>query len=182
MEARARPYGADRMHVILATMGTNGDVFPHVGLGATLVARGHRVTLAAPETYRNRAHALGLEFCPLVTAAEIGRFLADADLWHPLRSGIMASRWGAPMIPRQYDALDALAAQPESVLVTNPGVLAARLVQEKRGVPTASLLLQPGLLHSNTAPPQMPGGLGIPPWLPRPLRPLYWLAVDTAGD
>ena len=40
------------MHVILATMGTDGDVFPHVGLGAALHARGHRVTLAAPETYR----------------------------------------------------------------------------------------------------------------------------------
>jgi UDP:flavonoid glycosyltransferase YjiC (YdhE family) len=27
----------------------------------------------------------------------------------------------------------------------------------------------------------MPGGLTIPPWLPRPLRRLYWLAVDAAG-
>ena len=40
------------MHVILATVGTDGDVFPHLGLGATLRARGHQVTLAAPETYR----------------------------------------------------------------------------------------------------------------------------------
>jgi hypothetical protein len=46
------------MHVILATVGTDGDVFPHLGLGAALHARGHRVTLAAPETYRARAHAL----------------------------------------------------------------------------------------------------------------------------
>ena len=43
------------MHVILATVGTDGDVFPHVGLGAVLRARGHRVTLAAPEPYRDRA-------------------------------------------------------------------------------------------------------------------------------
>src|SRR5207237_578600 len=61
------------------------------------------------------------------------------------------------------------------------GVLAARLVREQLGVPTASLLLQPGLLPSSTAPPEMPGGLTIPPWLPRPLRRLYWLAVDAAG-
>lgn len=85
------------------------------------------------------------------------------------------------MIPRQYEALAALAGQPGSVLVANPGVLAARLVQEKLGVPTASLLLQPGLLPSSTAPPQMPGGLGIPPWLPCVLRPLYWLGVDATG-
>src|SRR6476659_6339189 len=57
------PYGTVRMHVILATVGTDGDVFPHLGLGATLHALGHRVTLAAPETYRLRAQALGIEFC-----------------------------------------------------------------------------------------------------------------------
>src|SRR5438270_607498 len=70
---------------------------------------------------------------------------------------------------------------PGSVLVANPGVLAARLVREKLGVPTASLLLQPGLLPSSTAPPEMPGGLTIPGWLPGPLRRLYWLGVDAAG-
>src|SRR5205085_10520222 len=150
------------MHVILATVGTDGDVFPHVGLGATLRARGHRVTLAAPETYRARAHALGMEFCALVTVAEVGRMLADPDLWHPLRSGMMMARWGEPMIPRQYEALAGLARQPDSVLVANPGVLAARVVQEMHGVPTASLLLQPGLLPSCAAPPDMPGGVSIP--------------------
>jgi len=169
------------MHVILATVGTDGDVFPHVGLGATLHARGHRVTLAAPEPYRARAHALGIEFCPLVTANEVGRMLADPDLWRPFRSGVMMARWGGPMIPRQYEALASLVGQPGSVLVANPGVLAARLVQEKLGTPTASLLLQPGLLPSSTAPPEMPGGLTIPAWLPHPLRRLYWLAVDAAG-
>src|SRR5215203_51938 len=134
------------MHVILATVGTDGDIFPHVGLGAALRARGHRVTLAAPEPYRTRADALGIEFCPLATTAEVGRMLADPDLWHPFRSGVMMARWGGPMIPRQYEALAGLAREPGSVLVANPGLLAARLVREKLGVPTATLLLQPGLL------------------------------------
>jgi rhamnosyltransferase subunit B len=169
------------MHVILATVGTDGDVFPHLGLAAALRARGHRVTIAAPEPYRARVHDLGIEFCPLVTADEAARMLADPDLWHPFRSGVMMARWGGPLVPRQYEALAALARAPGSVLVANPGVLAARLVQEKLGTPTASLLLQPGLLPSATAPPEMPGGLTIPSWLPRPLRALYWLAVDAAG-
>jgi UDP:flavonoid glycosyltransferase YjiC (YdhE family) len=169
------------MHVILATVGTDGDVFPHIGLGAALRARGHRVTLAAPEPYRGRADALGMEFCPLVTDAEVGQMISDPDLWRPFRSGMMMARWGGPMIPRQYEALAELARQPGSVLVANPGLLAARLVQEKLGTPTASLLLQPGLLPSNTGPPEMPGGTTMPAWLPHLLRPLYWLAVDGAG-
>lgn len=169
------------MHVILATIGTDGDVFPHVGLAAALHARGHRVTLAAPETYRARAQALGTEFCPLVSVAEVDRMLADPDLWHPFRSGMMMARWGGPMISRHHKALAALCSDPDSVLVANPGVLAARLVQEKLGVPMVSLLLQPGLLPSSTAPPQMPGGITIPAWLPHSFRRLYWLAVDAAG-
>ena len=169
------------MHVILATVGTDGDVFPHVGLGVALRARGHRVTLAAPEPYRPRAEALGLEFRTLVTAAELERFLADPDLWHPVRSGTMSARWGGPMISRQYEALAMLAGEPGSVLVANPGVLAARLVQEKLGTSTASLLLQPGPVPSIFDPPKLPVGMAIPAWLPLPLRKIYWLPLAAFG-
>ncbi len=169
------------MHLILATVGTDGDVFPHLGLGRVLRARGHRVTLAAPETYRAQAAAASLEFASLATAEEVGRMLADPDLWHPFKSGAMMARWGVPMLRRQYEILAGLAQQPGAVLVANPGLLPARLVQEKLNVPMASLLLQPGLIPSCTAPPEMPGGLTIPAWLPRPLRHAYWLAVDAAG-
>jgi rhamnosyltransferase subunit B len=169
------------MHVILATVGTDGDVFPYIGLGRVLHSRGHRVTLAAPETYRARALDLGLAFCPLVTAEEVSRMLADPDMWHPLKSGLMMARWGAPMMPRQYEALAGLARDRDAAIVANPGLLPARLVQEKLKVPLASLLLQPGLIPSCAAPPEMPGGLTIPRWLPHPLRRAYWLAVDAVG-
>ena len=169
------------MHAILATMGTDGDVFPFVGLGVQLRARGHQVTLAAPEPHRDLAADLGLGFHPLVTAEEAGRMLADPDLWHPLRSGPMMARWGSRLLPRQYELLAELAAGPGSVLVANPGVLAARLVQEKRICPMATLLLQPGLLPSTSAPPEMPGGLTLPRGVPRPVGSLYWAAIDAFG-
>src|SRR5947209_12504971 len=169
------------MHIILASVGTDGDVFPYVGLGRALRARGRRVTLAAPESYRARAAAEGFAFIPLVTAEEEGRMIVDPDLWHPLRCGVMMARWGAPMMGRQYDALAELARDPDAVFVANPGLLPARLVQEKLNVPMASLLLQPGLIPSCAAPPEMSGGLTIPAWLPQPLRRAYWLAIDGAG-
>lgn len=169
------------MHAILTTIGTDGDVFPHIGLGVKLRARGHLVTLTAPETYRELAEGLGLGFRPLVSTEEVGQMLADPDLWHPLRSGPMMARWGSRFIARQYDLLAELTAGPDRVLIANPGVLAARLTQEKLGCPTATLLLQPGLIQSTIDPPQMPGGLTLPRWAPRSLGELYWATVDTAG-
>src|SRR5262249_10166780 len=62
-----------------------------------------------------------------------------------------------------------------------PGLLPARLVQQKLKIPLATLLLQPGLIPSCSAPPEMTGGLTIPRWLPRPLRHAYWFAIDAAG-
>ena len=57
------------MHAILVAMGTDGDVFPYVGLGARLRGRGHRVTLAGPETYQGLAAQHGLGFHCLVSQA-----------------------------------------------------------------------------------------------------------------
>jgi UDP:flavonoid glycosyltransferase YjiC (YdhE family) len=93
----------------------------------------------------------------------------------------MMARWGARLIPRQYDLLTELVSGPECVLVANPGVLAARIVQEKLKCPMATLLLQPGLIPSTSAPPQMPGGLTLPARMPRWVGGLYWAAVDAAG-
>ncbi len=163
-------------------MGTDGDVFPYLGLGPALLKRGHRITLAAPEPYQDRAEDLGMEFESLVSSADVQRMLSNADLWDPFRSGPMMAKWGNPMIPHQYELLARLASEPESIIVANPGVVAARLVQERLHCPMASLLLQPGVLPSCTAPPSMPGGLDIPEWFPYPLRRLYWRAVDFAGD
>lgn len=170
------------MHTILATVGTDGDVFPHVGLGVQLRSRGHRVTLAAPEPYRPLADRLGLGFCPLVTAEAFGEMVAHPDLFHPLRSGRMMARWGSRFIPSQYELLANLTGGTGgAVMVANPGVLAARLVQEKLGRPAATLLLQPGLIPSTVAPPEMTAGLTLPRWVPTPLGKLYWAGVDTAG-
>jgi UDP:flavonoid glycosyltransferase YjiC (YdhE family) len=72
------------MHAVLAPVGADGDVFPHLGLGRALLARGRRVALAAPETDRRRATASGLTFRPLVTAEGM-EVLAGSGLLARLR-------------------------------------------------------------------------------------------------
>ncbi len=169
------------MHAILATLGTDGDVIPFIGLGARLRSRGHRVTLAANEAYQAMAADHGFDFRTLITGEEMHRLLADPDFWHPVKSALVGARLGAGLIPRQYALLAELARDEDAVLVANPGVLAGRLVQEKLSRPLATLLLQPWMVPSLFEPPVMPAGLTLPRWAPRPAGRLYWRLVDAAG-
>ena len=169
------------LHVILTSIGTDGDVFPYVGVGAALARRGHRVTLAVAEDYRALAEANGLAFRPLVTREENEQCFGDPDFWHPLKGPWIGARWGVAFLPRQYALLAELARDGRSVLVASPGIVPARLVQEKLGRPMASVVLQPWMIRSSSAPPVMPGGLTLPRWAPRPLDALYWLGIDAVG-
>ena len=169
-------------HVILSSLGTDGDINPYVGLGVTLRGRGHRVTLVAAEDYRPLASRHGLEFRQLVTREENSELLDDPDFWHPLKGPRLGARWGVRLLPRQYELFSELAADADSVFVTNPALLAARLVQEKYGRPLATVILQPWMVRSSIAPPVMPAHMTLPRWAPWPVGALYWRAFDFIGS
>jgi UDP:flavonoid glycosyltransferase YjiC (YdhE family) len=170
------------LHAILVTIGTDGDVYPYLGLGTRLRALGHRVTLVANERYRCLALEHGLGFQQLISDAEFHQALDNPDFWHPLKSGWVAARWGVQFFRRQYDVLAELAQDGPTVFAASPGVLPARLIQDKLQRPVATVFLQPGIIPSLTEPPIMPGGLTLPSWAPRPLGQLYWRLVDGVGD
>ena len=169
-------------HVILASAGTHGDVFPFVALGRVLRSRGNRVTLAANEQYRQLAIDHGCEFAALVSSEETLEFLSDPDLWHPVKCGLVGARWGVRCLRRQYELLYELASDEHSVFAASPAVIAARLVQEKLSRPLASIYYTPWVIPSCTAPPAMTGGWTLPRWAPRPLGHLYWRLVDLVGS
>jgi rhamnosyltransferase subunit B len=169
------------MHVILVSLGTDGDVYPYIGLGKALRSRGHTITLVANEHFRPLAKQCGFEFRELVSNAETDALLENPDMWHPLKSALVVARWGAPLILRQYEVLAKLARDKNCIMVANPGVTAARLVQEELSVPLASVVLQPGCIPSVSAPPLLMGGLALSPRMPRFVGDLYWRFVDAVG-
>lgn len=169
-------------HFVLASIGTDGDILPYLGMGTTLRARGHRVTLLASEDYREKSEALGLNFRPLASKEENRQLLADPDFWHPLKGGMVGARWGATLLPRHYALFAELAREDDVAFVANPGLLAARVVQEKFGRPLATPLLQPGMIQSSTAPPALPAAPRLPAWAPRPVGALYWRVLDAFGS
>ena len=169
-------------HFILAPLGSDGDVLPYLGLGATLVRRGHRATLVAAEDYRQRAEDQGMGFRPLLTKEENWQlFFANPDFWHPLKGATIGAKWGRERIPQHFALFSELARDESTVFLASPALVAARVVQEITGRPLATPILQPWMITSSSAPPVMPAGLTLPRWAPKPAAALYWLAIDGVG-
>jgi UDP:flavonoid glycosyltransferase YjiC (YdhE family) len=132
----------------------------------------------ASDNYRPMAQRFGLAFRSLASDAENRQLIEDPDFWHPLKGAVVGARWGVKLLPRHYDLFRDLAYDGDSVFVASPALLAARMVQEKFARPLATVLLQPWMIPSCTAPPVMPAGLTLPRWAPRPLGALYWTAIN----
>src|SRR6478609_8145861 len=69
--------------IVLATIGSLGDMHPKIALAIELKERGHAVTIAAMEFYRERIEPLGIGFAPMAphldpNDGELARDLMDA--------------------------------------------------------------------------------------------------------
>ena len=143
-------------HFLLVTLGSHGDVHPFVGLGKTLLARGHRVTLATNEHFRPLAEATGLDFEPVGQEADFLALAKHPDLWHARRGALVVAGAVAGALRPVYDAvtrrLDA-----RTVVVGSTLALAARVARDELGFPMATVHLAPIVFRSVHAPPRMPG-------------------------
>lgn len=166
------------MRAILVPVGSHGDVHPLVGLGARLVQRGHEAILITNGHFRAMSERAGLRFVELGTEADYRRLIAMPELWEPMRGWKTVFREGVnPLLREMYDRIAECHRPGETVMVAGSLALAARVAQEKLGIPTATLHLQPGVLRSVIAPPKMTG-LFMPRWLPNQLKQAIWRFGD----
>ena len=159
-------------HILLATVGSLGDLHPMLALGGELLRRGHRVTLAAMEAYRERVEAEGLAFHPMAP-----HFCPNDP---PLLRRIMQYRSGPeflirelllPSLREQLTDLES-ALRGADMLVVGEIVYAASIAAQRLGKPWAAAILAPFSFMSVEDPaiiPQIP----FTPYLrraPRPIR------------
>src|SRR5438046_9656326 len=74
------------MRVLLAPLGSHGDVHPFLGLGLALRARGHDVHIITSEAFRGLIERHGFPFAPVGTEADFEAMIHHPDMWHPRRA------------------------------------------------------------------------------------------------
>ncbi|HSI88574.1 MAG TPA: glycosyltransferase, partial [Pyrinomonadaceae bacterium] len=158
--------------IVLATFGSLGDLHPKIALGLELRERGHDVTIAAMEFYRERIGQTGLEFAPLAPHLDPENKELAIELMHSLRGPeriIKDIIFGN--IRAQYDDLTA-AIDGKDLLVTGEVVYAVTSVVEKTGIKWISTSLQPTTFFSVYDPIVPPAA----PWIEkfRPLGPNFF--------
>src|SRR5690242_8974662 len=117
--------------IVIVSWGSFGDVYPYIGVGKALQARGHQVTLAVPRFYREIVEREGLEARP------VGPEIDPTD--HDLIARVMEPATGSetllrtflmPKVRQSYDELRDAAADAD-LLVTHPATFAAPVLAQQ---------------------------------------------------
>lgn len=131
------------MKIVLATFGSLGDMHPMNALGIELRRRGHQVSFAAMEFYREKIGALGFEFHPMSPHInpenkQFAREIMDAQTGtERLLKEILL-----PSVPAMYEDLTG-AVNGADLLITGEVVFAAKSVVEKTGIKWITTSLAP---------------------------------------
>jgi UDP:flavonoid glycosyltransferase YjiC (YdhE family) len=145
------------MRIVITCWGSFGDVFPYVGLGRTLQARGHRVRLGLPSFYRSLVEGQRLDFHPVGPEVDPSQREIIARVMDPRRGPeVIIREWLMPALRQQYaDVADA--ARDADLLVTHPVTFAGPLLAQTRALPWVSTVLAPLSFFSAYDLPVFPG-------------------------
>jgi rhamnosyltransferase subunit B len=141
-----RPPGG-ALRVLLPTMGSAGDVHPFIALGIALQARGHRATILTNPIFQELIEAQGIGFLAVGGAAEANAAIANPELWHLRKGFSVIAQVIVPAIGEIYRLIEKHA-DANTVVAFSSLAFGARVAQEKLGVPSASVHLQPSVIRT----------------------------------
>jgi UDP:flavonoid glycosyltransferase YjiC (YdhE family) len=138
--------------ILIATIGSLGDLHPCLTLAVELQRRGHRVTISSTPYYRSRVEALRIAFRPLQpdwnpTDPDLIRKCED------LKKGpeVLYRKMLLPQLRNSYEDLVSAAAGTD-LMLAGELVYAAPLVAEKLRVRWVSVILSPFSFFSSHDP------------------------------
>lgn len=130
-------------HIVIATIGSLGDLHPCLALGRELLDRGYRITISTTPYYRGKVEGLGLSFRSMrpdwdPTDAKLIRSCED------LQRGLEVLYREMLLPELKHTYLDLVSvAEDADLLIAGEVVYAAPLVAEKLSLPWVSFILSP---------------------------------------
>ena len=95
-----------KKNILIATIGSHGDVHPIMALGLGLQQRGHQVTLIASAYFESLVREAGLDFIGLGRPEDYAQTVENPDLWHPTKAFEVVVNYGIrPSIRPIYDII-----------------------------------------------------------------------------
>ena len=165
--------------VLIATVGSVGDMHPMLGVGLALQRQGHAVRFAANPVHADRIQACGLDYHPLGTRAGFEATADDPALWDPRTAMSVFWRGLKGSLQQLPEAALTLRADQPATLLVHPLLLpSAALARARRpGLRVVAAWLAPQNLRSCHNP-MMLGPLRIPSWVPMSWRRALWRRID----
>jgi UDP:flavonoid glycosyltransferase YjiC (YdhE family) len=154
------------LRVILATVGSRGDVQPMLAVAQALVARGHIPVIAAPPNFGLWIRGLGFEFAEL--GVDIQALLAgNSSLMtgNPLKMLKEIVRYFTEQLTLQVQQLRTICEGADVMLSAGLAIFVAPSVRERLQLPGFGVLYTTCLLPSNQHPPATIPWQGLPKWL-----------------
>ena len=157
-------------HFLLTPVGSSGDVHPFIGIGRALRARGHDVTILTAEPFRATCERAGLCFVQVHSQAEFDEITKHPDLWHGRKGLTLILRKVASVLRDHYQLISSVYEPGRTVLVAHALAFAARVFEDARLAPAATLHLAPSIFRSDFQQPTSILGMdgsGLPRWVKR---------------
>lgn len=171
-----------RLHFVVVTIGSAGDLFPFMRVALALRAHGqmsgHRVSMLGPRQHAPFVEPTGLAFHGLPADEAV---LDHPDLWHPTRGLAVVWRATRPAMARVPAFVAALPKHERIVLLAHPLALPeADLCRARRpGLKVAAAWLAPSNLPT-VHDPLMLGPYPVPRWVPLGVRRWLWRRLGDA--
>jgi rhamnosyltransferase subunit B len=165
------------LKILIAALGSHGDIHPFLGIAKTLRNRGHHVIFIAPAMYAALVEKLGFEFVGVGTEEQFQRFAANPDMWHPIRGVRVVCAGTIELLEPYFTAIADRYEPGKTVSVLSTLALGGRIAQDKLGIPTVSVHLSPAIFRSVEQPARL-GPVPIAPWQPMWFKKLIFEIID----
>ncbi len=162
-------------HVLIATVGSFGDLHPYLAIAIGLKQRGHQVTLASSTFYREKVESEGIRFVSI--PPDISAIEHDAEIRRRCMATFDGTRYVVqeiflPPIEEAYRIL-LEEARSADVLLGSLFALGLPLAAAKLNKPYITTALQPAAILSAFDPPLIPAMPFLPMMSPGILRTVY---------